>query len=371
MPLDSFKIMQGMNIIAPGETSVQPTAPAVNHFDRIIIIAVESLDYAFIGRTNPAMPAGITPNLDRFSEKYPSMTNYFTASQPTSWGLNSMLTSRLDYEIDRNSKIPSLFSILRRQGYFSCYFSAASGFFGDNRRFYLHLFDPDQIFFMEEWRKNHMFPVENNWGLSDKALFQGVLLELKNIRQERFIAVISTMDTHNPYFSRDISDAEKEKFPTAFLQALHNTDREIGNFVDAVTNDESLFNDRTLIIITADHSATHGENYLNRGNFLPDRIPLIFICKDKSIFKNLNTGKFASSIDLPPTILKLTGSNEQPDSFMGRDLFSDKNIAVSRLFGNKLLITNSENQQITMLNENQPDPVNKAWVDFYSSFYGK
>ena len=83
---------------------------------------------------------------------------------------------------------------------------------------------------------------------------------------------------------KDLTDEEKRNFPTPFLQALHNCDREIGKFVRKLTADPELYNDRTLIVITADHTATHGENFLKRKNFTPARIPLIFICRDQNIF---------------------------------------------------------------------------------------
>ena len=147
VPLEdsSRKILIDEKIISE---SVSPVSEIV--FDKIIIIAVESLDYDFIGGNNPAMPEGITPNLDRFSRENLSLTNYYTASLPTSWALNSMLLSRLDYEKDRFIQLPSFFSEAGKKGFFTWYFSAASGLFGNNRQIYDNLFHADKLYFFEE-----------------------------------------------------------------------------------------------------------------------------------------------------------------------------------------------------------------------------
>ena len=369
LPFESAKLLTVMDMIPPQETVENIPSAA---FDRIIIIAAESLDLGFISFFNPEMPDGITPNLDRLARQYPAMTNYFSAAQPTSWGLTALLSSRLDYEKDRFIRQPSLFSAARRNGYESYYFSSASGDFGHNRINYFQLFDPDRQFFLEEWQKYHSLKSESYWGISDEKLFDAVFSELKKIKASKFIAVISTMDTHPPYFVPP-ADAEEvpPEFDNRFLTALHNTDRAIGDFIEKLTADKELFNLRTLIIITADHTATHGENYLNRHNFIPERIPLILISGNPEVFQKLDTGKYASSIDLAPTLLKLTGSRI-PENFMGRELFSDKNIAITRTLENALIVHDRNGTEvIEYLNpaDNLSDR-SRALCDYYFSFYG-
>ena len=367
LPEKSRKILTARKII-PDQEEISDDQCL---FDRIIIIATESLDRSFVRQYNSAMPEDITPNLDHFARNYPSLENYFASAQPTSWGLTAMLMSRFDYEKEQLMKNPSLFSVARVRGFHSAYFSAASGFFGNNRMIYNRLFSPDICFFYEELSDRYQLKAEHPWGLSDQALFNAVFSELKKIRKKRFIALISTMDTHPLYFSRDLSEADKQRFNTPFLQALHNTDREIGNFVRRIMSDRELFNEKTLIIITADHTATHGENYLNRTDFLPERIPLIFISSRPEVFKNLQTDKFASSIDLAPTLLKLTGC-QIPESFAGNSLFAGKNLAISRLFGDILLLRSPEIPALE-INIKLPadDEERKLFCEFYQSLYGK
>lgn len=378
LPEKSKQVLTELEIIAPTGTDHQ----ASSVFDKIIIIAVESLDYDFIGCNNPQMPDNVTPHLDRLSTGYISMKNYFAATQPTNWGLNSIISSRPDYTKDRIIKPESIFSQARKYGYSSYYFSAASGHYGDNRRIYSELYKPDKIFFLEEFQKEYKFTQVARWGLSDNNLFQGVLDELKKYEDEKFIAVISTVDTHPPYYIHEEEDKNKKTeiiFDDIFLQTLHNTDREIGRFTDELMADARLFDDRTLLIITADHTATFGRNYLNRPDFTPGRVPLILICRNREIFSGLNTGKYASSIDLAPTLMQLMGA-DLPESFMGRNLFSAKNCAITWLLSNRALIyfrtpVGNANKKVLYIDLNyqepQEDEISAAFRDFFQSFYGE
>ena len=373
LPENSLKILKKEKMIVSDDGEVSAGEAL---FDRIIIIAVESLDYDFIGGSNPRMPEGITPELDRIGQENISMSNYYSASLPTSWGLNSMLLSRLDYEKDRFIRLPSFFTIAREKGYYTWYFSAASGLFGNNRQVYQNLFDADKLWFFEEWNKDYKFDKFSDWGVSDEMLFEGVYQELKRSGKKRFAALISTIDTHPPYSAADkimekgSGDGEKTRFPGKFLPVLHNTDRCIGKFVDRITADGELFDERSLLIITADHTATHGENYLQRRDFLPERVPLIFIMKNRNLFKNLERKKFASSIDLAPTLVKLIGG-KVPPSFMGRDLFSDKDLAVCRYYGDVLLIHGPGFFRQVNCFQEPTDDFARAFIDFYRSHYGR
>ncbi|MBO7327880.1 MAG: LTA synthase family protein [Lentisphaeria bacterium] len=369
----SREILKEEKIIADSESETPFSGIA---FEKIIIIAVESLDYDFIGMNNPDMPQGITPNLDRFSRENISFGNYYTASLPTSWALNSMLLSRLDYEKDRFIQLPSFFTEAGKNGFFTWYFSAASGLFGNNRQIYDHLFNADKLYFFEEWNEFCGLERSSDWGLSDEMLFDAVYDVIKKSGKKRFAAVISTMDTHPPYNIPETKDSlpdeggKKEKFSVKFLKALHNTDRSIGKFVDKLTKDAELFDEKSLIIITADHTATHGENYLKRSNFLPERIPLIFITGNKTALNGINPDKFASSIDLAPTLVRFVGGTI-PRSFMGRDLYSDKDVAFCRTYGDLLLLYSKSGLQQYHCHQETTDEKARAFIDFYFSHYGK
>lgn len=338
-------------------------------FDRIIIIAIESMDYDFLSCNNPEMPENITPNLDRFSREYVSMKNYFCGAQPTSWGLTALLLSRFDYERDKYIKTTSLFTAAKEKGFHSYYFSSSPGYFEQNDKTYKQIFRAETQMFREEFFEKYNYGVENDWGLSDKTLLEGVFQELKSSSHDRFIAVISTIDTHPPYHSTGLSPEEKSMFPSKFLRSLFSTDREVAHFVGKIMQDPKLYNERTLIIITADHTATHGENYTKRTKYTPERIPLIFVTPNQNIFRELNPEKYASSIDLAPTILNLI-DGDIPSSFMGRDLFSEKDSALTVPYHGTLLLHTSGGTEVIRL-KHPEDKRQTAFRDFYYSFYGK
>ena len=69
--------------------------------------------------------------------------------------------------------------------------------------------------------------------------------------------------------------------------------------------------------------------------------------------------------------MKLTGSRI-PENFMGRELFSDKNIAITRTLENALIVHDRNGTEvIEYLNpaDNLSDR-SRALCDYYFSFYG-
>lgn len=362
---ESRRTLEAMEVLPPRGEEPPPAA----RFDRIVIIALESLDLEFVRRANPAMPEGVTPNLDRLTAEYPSMTNFFCSAQPTSWGLTGMLMSCFDYEreLDEAEKRPSLFSVASRLGYATCYFSPMSGVFADNRRCYGELFAPVRQYYLEEWSQKYGMRRSSKWGMRDDELYSCALREMRSWKNRRFVVLVSTMDTHWPYSSAGIGDAEKARFPTPFLRALHMADRHLGEFLREFMADETLYDGRTLIVVTSDHTATHGENYLRRPDFVPERVPLVFITPDRSVFAALDTEKYASGIDLAPTLARLVGGRA-PESFLGRDLFSRKNLAISWLRSGKLLVR-SPKWSAVIGAAPESDPERRAIADFFRSHH--
>lgn len=364
LPQESREIL-----IREGVISTKKEEEKQDLFDRIIIVALESFDYHYISGNHPEIPRGVTPNINRLSREFVSMENYFSAAQPTSWGLTALILSRFDYERDKIMPAASLFSALKLKGFHSFYFASSPGYFEQNRKNYKRMFQPDSLFFREEFFEKYNYGVENEWGLSDRSLYEGVYRELETTQAERFIAVISTIDTHYPYHHCELTPEEESAFPNRFLQSLYSADRELNTFLQKLMQNPKLYNERTLIIVTADHTATHGENYTKRSDFSPERIPLIFITPNRKIFRKLDRKKYASSVDLAPTILTLTG-NDIPETFMGRSLFSGKNCAITATHGPFLQIHYPD--KTLQLNLNMPEnKLQTAFRDFYYSFYGK
>ena len=365
---ESRKILEAMEVVPPRNEPA--AAPPEARFDRIIIIALESVDLEFIRAVNPRMPENATPNLDRLMTEYPAMTNFFCSSQPTSWGLTGILLSRLDFmrEQQTGKPRPSLFGIASANGYFSCYISPMTGVFAENRRIYGEIFSPDRQYFLEDWMRKYGMKRDFAWGISDRELYSCALREMRSWGKKRFVVLISTLDTHPPYTADGITEAERERFPTPFLRALHMADRHLGAFLKELMADRELYDDRTLVVITSDHTATHGENYLKRKQLIPERVPLIFVTPARSVFARLDRNKYASGIDLAPTLVNFIGGRV-PESFMGRDLFGKKNIAISWMSEDMLLIRSPGRNRTVNIAAGSSDPEERALIDFFRSHY--
>ncbi len=227
------------------------------------------------------------------------------------------------------------------------------------------------MYFLEDWARKYGKRRSFSWGMSDREIYECALKEMRDMRDRRFVVLISTMDTHPPYTADGISDEDNRRYDTPFLRGLHMTDHHLGEFLKRLMADRELYNDRTLIVITADHTATHGENYLKRKNLVPGRIPLIFITPDTSVFEGLDRNKYASGIDLTPTLVHFIGGRV-PESFMGRDLFSKKNIAISWFSdeqSGQLLVRSPDGEFQLPVDGNDPDPKKQALIDFFRSHY--
>ncbi|MBO5960084.1 MAG: sulfatase-like hydrolase/transferase, partial [Lentisphaeria bacterium] len=322
-------------------------------YDRIIVIAVESLDLDYIHAFNHAMPADATPYLDSLAAQYPVFRNYFSGAQPTSYAFTSMILSRMDFDDDLRLGSISLNDELRKLGWKSVYISPTNGKLFDNKRDYAAVFWFDEMYFLEDLGRK----AETKWGLTDATLFECAAGILEAETAEKSITFISTMDLHNPYMRSGPAKDHPESVP--FLASLRCTDANLRQFITRIQQNEKLWNGRTLLLLTADHSATHGANYTGRNDFTPARIPLFVLTKDP--VRDLPLDKYCSSLDLPATILHQLGQ-EIPQTFMGQDIFTKKSFALTWSSLDRNLYLKKPEQTIV----NTP-----ALKAFYALFYGQ
>lgn len=345
--------------------------PAGPEIRKIIVLAVESLDFDFLHSNNPNMPEDTTVFLDSLSRRFLSFRNYFTGSQPTSWALDCIFLSRPDFLRDLSLKSVSLCDILRKRGWSTWYFSPASSFCFGNGRDYLQLFRPDHAVFLEDFFRSFGYRGSHYWGLGDDELLNGVFRMLESSAGDRFFCVVSTIDLHDPY---TVSGPASSLPSTGnrFLDSLRSTDRNLQSFLERVMQ-SPLFDEHTLIVLTADHSATFGENYTKRPDFLPVRIPLIFLSKDDRLRPLFDPDRFGSQLDLAPTLLGLLGI-PVPETFMGRDLrLPGKNFAVTKTV-DLIRLHLPDGRVITcpLTPGHEPaSPEERALFEFYRLFYGQ
>ncbi|MBO5959521.1 MAG: LTA synthase family protein [Lentisphaeria bacterium] len=347
----------------------QPVPCRLPRFDRILIVAIESLDGDFLNSVNPEMPEGLTPNLDRMKKEHLSFSNYYSASHPTSWGINSLILSRPDYKLDKTIRNRSVCDLFREADYASYFLCPVGGEFGDNRKRFTKMFRFDQMLFEEELRRDYDYATDaGGWGLSDESMYRITLDLLRKEKPDRYFMLVTTMDSHNPYHASGPT-AGKDMFGDPFLNAIHGVDDNIGRFVREFTADPELFDERTLLIVTADHSASHGKNYTRRKVLAsPAKIPLIFITKQK--LTGLDPDQLFSTIDLPATFARMLGK-DLPDTFMGRDFTVKKPFALCRDISETIYVffNDAETARFEKHDPRPRDTADRALLEFYRQFY--
>ena len=345
------------------------TPTKLPRFDRVLIIAIESLDGDFLNSNNPKLPAGLTPNLDQLKKDHFSFSNYYSASHPTSWGINSLILSRPDYKLDQKIRNVSICDLFREEGYTTYFLCPVGGEFGDNRKRFHKMMRFDRMLFEEEIRRDYDYAAgAGGWGLSDESMYRATLDLLRKEKPDRYFMLVTTMDSHNPYHASGPT-AELHKFGVPFYDSIHGVDDNIGRFVRDFTADPELFNDRTLLIVTADHSASHGKNFTRRKVLAsPAKIPLIFITKQN--LEGLDPDQLFSTIDLPATFARMLGK-ELPDTFLGRDFTVKKPFALCRDISETIYVFFKDDETVKF-EKHDPRPRNtaeKALLNFYLQFY--
>lgn len=351
--------------IIPNENGPRQNEPF--DFDRIVVIAVESLDLDFIHAYNPQIPETATPFLDRMARTYPSFTNCFTGAQPTSFAFTAMMLSRMDFDDDLRLRSVSLADVLHAKGIETTYIAPTNGDLFDNERDYTMLFRFDHLYFLNALNSRFGVRQETRWGLGDATLFDcAAKILLSADPKKRSVTFISTMDLHNPYIGA------KGPFKQPVLNALKATDANLEKFVMRLMKNKRFFTDKTLIVLTADHTATHGANPTNRKTFTPERIPFILI--SKMPLKGLpETTKYFSQIDLPATLVSMLGL-PIPETFMGQDIRTKGDFALSFNSLDRMLELHRSGTKIglktAMLPDRQKNSQETALFEWYDSYYG-
>jgi len=297
------------------------------NYRTIVMIVFESLHSDFIHFTNPFILADATPFFDKILRDYPHIDNYFTSSIPTSLGLNATFNSQIQYnpEFSLRHHQDTLFSLLAKKGLDGYFISGVSGDHQDERNLYPKLFRIKNYIAKEELDKR--YHGASGWGYHDDVVLQEGLRILKERNGQPTFIVLKLIDLHQP---GEYSGIPNSKLPASIrnsnnsvIASLYWENKCLENFFNAAKND-GLFNSETLFVITADHGPYLGSQTLSRpeNRRALSKIPLIFISPNISLFAGLNPERFASQIDLAPTLLSVMGI-EQPSYFLGDSVLSE------------------------------------------------
>ena len=310
----------------------------------LIVIQVESLEDFIIGKEYNGKK--ITPNLDNLIQNGLYFPNIFEqVNEGTSSDCDLMINTSLlplrrgstffRYPNDNFNSMPVILqntgyetaSIHPDKGSFWNYAVALKGGINFENFIDYYNFNPDEVIGM---------------GLSDKTYFTQVVPMLKNFKTP-FYAHTITLTNHGPFDLpanlRQFSlppELDKSEMG-GYIESVHYTDTQIGNFIDLLDKEGLL--DNTVIAITGDHTGVHKyynysveqlsqkEDWFNfNGN---PTVP--FIIYDKSAKQSHTFDTYGGQIDIMPTLLYQLGidQSQYKNTALGRSLLNtDRSYAV-------------------------------------------
>ena len=248
------------------QTSDTPATNPVNPLDRyidtgkprqnynVILILEESLGSDYIGILNGK--PGLTPNLDRLSQKSLLFDNFYATGNRTARALEATITSlppiptEAILKRDHSTNVESLARILGQRGYQTRFIYGGRGLFDGMRSFMLA--NGFEKFVEYSDFKSPAFSTA--WGVSDDILFDRALTEFDEMDKDDqpFFATVLTVSNHQPFTYPD----GKIDLPSGTGRrdnAVKFADYAVGKFLDEAPN--HAFFKNTMIVVLGDHGA--------------------------------------------------------------------------------------------------------------------
>ncbi len=305
----------------------------LKQFKHIILFTNESLSLDLLAGYNHNIPAENASFLDAPEQRNKTFDNYYTTASPTLHGLAATLNSHPNYHaiLDGRHFANSLPNILKKAGYRTIFLRGASKFYAKENIIFKN-FGYEQVIAREFFEKQEKYdPFIFEWGVSDRIVFQKLVSLLRKHKNDKVFITILGINTHPPNgrddskrigdfpeFPREINKLGR---PRKFLKAVQQLDFNLRWVLNKI-KEEGLYNEDTLVIITADHACPYNSvtRYLkgfpthNLG-----RIPLLFLTP--AHLPPIRRHILSSQLDLAPTILHLLDI-KIPDGYWGDSLFS-------------------------------------------------
>ncbi len=305
----------------------------VNKNKNLIIIQVESLENAVINREIYGQE--ITPSLNQLARHGLYFNNFYAQVGPGNTAdtefstMNSLYplpnsVAFIDYAKNTYKALPQL---LIDNGYKTYSLHGDVPTFWNRSNIYPGL-GYQKTFALSDYTVTRSVG-KGPSDLGDEDLFSQSLARLESFKQP-FMATLITMSSHTPFILPD--DLQTLNLPAEtnltqlqweYLQAVHYTDKAIGEFIDGLKQN-GLY-DNSLIVIWGDHgSYTKISELLNQENKIPrladQQVPMIIL---NSGVENQTINEPASQLDVYPTIANLLGI-VSPKTVLGQDLLNTK-----------------------------------------------
>jgi phosphoglycerol transferase MdoB-like AlkP superfamily enzyme len=262
------------------------------------------------------------PNLTALAHEALLFENAYTVYPETIKSLVAVQSSvypALDTEADLYERIPSpsLASELSRAGY-------RTGLFHSGRFRYLG---------MEAVLRNRGYDTledagdiggvrESSFGIDEESTLRRMLawIDMRAAGQLFFLSYMPIAG-HHPYNTPTAGPFDEERLIGRYRNALHYSDRIVGELVEGLRTRGLL--DNTIIVILGDHGEAFGQHPGNIGHSLfiyeeNVRIPYLILVPGV-IRKTIRVRRAASVVDTAPTLLDLLGM-VSPAAYQGRSL---------------------------------------------------
>ncbi len=307
----------------------------------IVFFIMESFSKEFIGALNQDKKdfTSYTPFLDSLIKKSYTFKYSYANGRKSLDALPSCLLSipelNLHYSFSQYStnKARGVGSCLKELGYKTMFFHG-----GANGTMQFDSFSKvcgiDEYYGKNEYNNNNDY--DGVWGIWDEPFFHYSINTISKYPQP-FFSVIYSLSSHHPYH---IPEKYKDKFKGSNILEIHKTiqysDYALKKFFSQAK--KKKWYSHTIFIITSDHVAAqkHRKEYLNEYGYFS--VPIIIFTPDSSVAPNYDTTTVAQQIDIPATLLYLTGYNKPFFSF-GKNLFHPRyNNAITYINNNYQLI---------------------------------
>lgn len=358
--------------LLPSPKSVQTSGRP--GFKKIILLVFESMALEYLHSINPVVPPEATDCFDALMRSQPSAENFYCSLLGTLPGIYAILNSRMPWQEQlslarREKSCAELFKEATNGQTFLI--QGTSKHYGDEARLFKTIMGIDTIIAYEELKSEFKEPALLDWGFHDDVVLEKTLATIKNNTGKPFFIISKLIDQHQPPHFCGLKPEEMPpsvaRHQVPIVRSLYWANYLLKKFLADIEK-QGLFDEQTLLIITADHYPPPDfghKKLMPDGQYaLPGRLPLIFISKKPEAFSSFDSTKKSCQLDLAPTICYLTGSS-QSQHFIGQNMI-DAN-AISRSISyhdNTIQIISSDSQLLVFPYKNQAKPANaiEKWI---------
>ncbi len=330
-------------------------------YQRVILIATESLSAKYMHRFNPLIPPAASQTYDQLFEQYPSTTLH-TITLSTLYGLTVIFSSHPNAKLNYENGYPlSFVKELQKHGFHTVFLRGANeNYMDENLLFHQAGF--------EVVRGRHFFsdlpdyePYIDWWGLTDRKLFEYTAQYLQEHKNEKTFITLLTVDTHVPLGRLDYLDQQYQEIDADFYdvptmpRAYARAGQDLRHFLHLL-EEKGLFDQQTLVLVTADHpsfSNTPTNQLFKPYKRVFDRIPFVIITRTP-LPKPLDQDNLTSQLDIAPTIMDLLNL-PQPKGFFGHSLFAlDEQRSIFDVKEDYVVVNSPQDFRIIPLNSAKP-----------------